>query len=93
MLDGLNAVIALAGPNTKIIPGHGAIVDKAAVAAHRDMITAIRDRVSALVTQGKTQDEVVAAKPTGEFDARVPQPAQTGDRFVGQVYAELKGAK
>ena len=40
MLAGLNAVIDLAGPNTKIIPGHGATVDKTAVAAHRDMIIA-----------------------------------------------------
>jgi len=46
MLDGLNLAISLAGPGTKIIPGHGATVDKTAVVAHRDMIMAIRDKVA-----------------------------------------------
>jgi glyoxylase-like metal-dependent hydrolase (beta-lactamase superfamily II) len=92
LVAGLNAVIAASGPNTKIVPGHGAIVDKTAVAAHRDMIFAIRDRVQTLIAQGKTQDEVIAAKPTASYDATVPQVGTTGDRFVGQLYAELKPA-
>jgi hypothetical protein len=57
------------------------------------MAMAIRDRVAGLVQQGKTQEEVLAAKPTSEYDARVPQAAQTSDRFVGQLYAEIKGAR
>lgn len=93
LLDGFKAVIDLAGPGTKIIPGHGAVVDKVVVAAHRDMVVAIRDRVAALVRQGKTQEEVLAAKPTSEYDARVPQAAQTSDRFVGQLFAEIKAAR
>jgi len=36
------------------------------------------------------QEQVVAAKPTSEFDSKVQQVAATGDRFVGQLYAELK---
>jgi cyclase len=93
MLDGLNAVVNLAKPDTKIVPGHGEMVDKTAVAAHRDMIIAIRDRVSRLVAQGQTQEQVVAAKPTADYDAKVPQGPQTSERFVGQLYAELKGAR
>jgi hypothetical protein len=54
------------------------------------MIMAIRDRVARLVQQGKTQEEVVAAKPTSDYDARVPGVGTTGDRFLGQLYAELK---
>jgi len=90
LIDALNAVIANAGPNTKIVPGHGPVVDRAAVTAHRDMVLAIRDKVATLVREGKTQEQVVAAKPTSDFDAKVQQPAATGDRFVGQLYAELK---
>jgi cyclase len=93
MLDGLAEVIGLAGPNTKIIPGHGAIVDRAAVIAHRDMILAIRGRVADLIQQGKSQQEVLAAHPTADYDAKVPQAATTSDRFVGQLYAELAAAK
>jgi cyclase len=91
MLAGLDAVVKLAGPNTKIVPGHGAIVDRTGVAAQRDLIIAVRDKVAALVRQGKTMEEVVAAKPTAEFDAKVTgASAMTADRFVGQLYQELK---
>ncbi|MBW8862665.1 MAG: MBL fold metallo-hydrolase [Acidobacteria bacterium] len=93
MLAGLQAVVDAAGPSTKIVPGHGAIVDKNAVAAHRQMMVAIRDKVAALVKQGKTQQEVIAAKPTIEYDAKVPQAGTTGERFVGQLYAEVSGAR
>ena len=90
LINALDAVIANAGPNTKISPGHGPTVDRSAVMAHRDMVIALRDKVAPLVQQGKTQEEVVASKPTAAFDAQVPMPGTTGDRFVGQVYAELK---
>ena len=90
MLDGLQAAIDLAKPTTKVVPGHGAMTDRAGLVAHRDMIIAIRDRVARLVQQGKTQEEVVAAKPTSDYDTRVPGVGTTGDRFLGQLYAELK---
>jgi cyclase len=92
-IDGLNATIAMVGPDTKIIPGHGPIVDRSAMVAQRDMILAIRDRVAHLIQQGKTEKEVVAAHLTSDYDAKVPQAALTSDRFVSQIYAELKTAK
>jgi len=93
MLDGLAVVIGMAGPNTKIIPGHGPTVDRAAVIAHRDMILGVRDRVAELVKQGKSPDEILASHLTSEFDSKVPMVAGSSDRFVGQLYAELKPAK
>jgi cyclase len=89
MIEGLGITIGMAGPNTKIIPGHGPMVDRAAVIAHRDMILAIRSKVAALVDQGKTADEVVAAKPTADYD-NIPNASTTSERFVRQLYAELK---
>jgi cyclase len=89
MLEGLGITIGMAGPNTKIIPGHGPMVDRAAVIAHRDMILAIRAKVDALVQQGKTVDEVLAAKTTSDFDS-IPNASTTSERFVRQLYAELK---
>jgi cyclase len=90
MLDGLQAAIDLAKPTTKVVPGHGAMTDRAGLVTHRDMIIAIRDRVARMVQQGKTQEEILSAKPTSDYDARVPGVGTTGDRFVGQLYAELK---
>jgi cyclase len=90
LIAALDAVIANADANTKIVPGHGPVVDRAAVMAHRDVVISARDKVAALVREGKTQEQVVAAKPLAELDAKVQQVATTGDRFVGQLYAELK---
>jgi glyoxylase-like metal-dependent hydrolase (beta-lactamase superfamily II) len=94
MLEGLGVAIGMAGPNTKIIPGHGPTVDRAAVTAHRDMLLAVRDRVAQLIAQGRSEQEVIAARVAAEYDARVQAPnPQTADRFIGQVYAELKAAR
>ncbi len=93
LLDGLGMVIGMAGPNTKIVPGHGPVVGRAEVMANRDMVLAVRDRVAQLIAEGKTQDEVLAANPTSDFDARVPNSKETTQRFVTQLYAELKPAK
>ena len=94
MLAGFDAIVALARPDTKIVPGHGLVVDKTAVAAHKAMMMAVRDKVAALVRQNKTQEEVIAAKPTAEFDATVTGATpMTADRFVGQLYQELKAAR
>jgi cyclase len=91
MLAGFDAIQKLGKPDTRIVPGHGAIVDKATVAAHRDMMVAVRDKVAALVRQNKTQEETVAAKPTADWDSKVTgATAMTADRFVGQLYQELK---
>src|SRR5499433_2677673 len=91
MLEGLGATIGMAGPNTKIIPGHGPTVDRAAVTAHRDIILAVRDRVAEMVKQGKTAQEIIAAKPTASYDSKVEQAAMTSERFINQLYAELGG--
>lgn len=90
LLDGLGRILALAGPNTKIVPGHGPTVDRAAVIAQRDMILAVQERVSQLIQQGKSVDEVLAAHPTSDYDAHIPQSARYLERFVRQLYAELK---
>lgn len=89
MLEGLGITIGMAGPNTKIIPGHGPTVDRAAVIAHRDMILAIRAKVEALMQQGKSIDDVIAAKPTSDYD-NIPNASTTSERFLRQLYAELK---
>ena len=57
------------------------------------MLFRSRDNVAKLEAQGKTLAEVVAAKPTAEFDAKVPSAATTSERFIGQLYAEIKAAK
>lgn len=93
LLAGLAETIARAGPKTKIIPGHGPIMNRAALVAQRDMVLTVRDRVAALISQGKSLKEVIAAKPTASFDAQVPQSAETAEQFIWWLYAEVKAAQ
>jgi glyoxylase-like metal-dependent hydrolase (beta-lactamase superfamily II) len=90
MIDGIGAAIGMCDANTKVVPGHGPIVDRLALMAHRDMIVTIANRVGDLEVQGKTADEVVAAHLTADFDSKVPTADTTSERFIRQLYAELK---
>ena len=94
MLDGLGVIIGLAGPNTSVVPGHGAITDRARVIAFRDRLLALRDRVATLMQQGKTVDEIVAARPNADYDQRLalsPSGSGGSEATLRQLYAELKG--
>src|ERR1700730_9485407 len=99
MLEALDATMKLAGPDTKLVPGHGTIINRTDLIPYRDMILAVQAKVQQMIAQGKTQQEVLAAKVTAPYDAKVPGgllPAGAGtsaDRFVGMVYSELKFGK
>ena len=91
MLAALQTLIDTAGPATRVAPGHGDLTNRAGIQAHRDMAVTVRDRVQKMMTQGMTMEQIVAAKPTKDFDERVGNAAMSADRFVGQIYAELRG--
>jgi glyoxylase-like metal-dependent hydrolase (beta-lactamase superfamily II) len=62
--------LAMARDSTIIIPGHGPIGNRAQLADYRDMLVGIRENVATLKRQGKSLDDIVAAKPTAAFDAK-----------------------
>ena len=86
------ADIALGYTNdsTRLIPGHGAMANRADLKKYRDVLVQVRDRVAALIRQGKTREEVIAAKPTSEWDATWGAGFMKTDVFLGIVYQSLK---
>ena len=70
VVRGVDRVLALINDETKVIPGHGPTADRAALRAYRDMLATIRDRVHARVRAGATLEQIIASKPTADFDAR-----------------------
>jgi len=90
MLLGLGSVIGRSGPDTRILPGHGPIVDRDAVRTHRDMMLVIMEQVQERVDQGMTEDQIVAAGLTDAFDAQVNTPGTTNERFIRQLVQELQ---
>ncbi|OLD12140.1 MAG: hypothetical protein AUJ01_16595, partial [Acidobacteria bacterium 13_1_40CM_3_65_5] len=99
-LDGLELTMKIAGPNTRLIPGHGTYINRTDIIPYRDMILGVQAKVQQLIAQGKTVQEVLAAKVTTPYDAKVPGgllPAgaagTSADRFVSMVYSQLKGGQ
>jgi glyoxylase-like metal-dependent hydrolase (beta-lactamase superfamily II) len=70
MIRATEANLAKVGAETMIIPGHGPVGKKPEMAEYRDMLVAIRAKVAALKKQGRSLDEVLAAKPTAAYDAK-----------------------
>jgi hypothetical protein len=90
MMAAARALMKIVRPDTKIIPGHlGPIVGFKEIEAQLAMFAAVRDRVASAIKAGKTEAEVVASKPTKDFDEDRLGGAITPDRFVSLVYTDL----
>jgi len=75
----------LANDSTRIIAGNGVVTTKAELGTYLGMVTTVRDRVGRLVAEGKSLEEVIAARPAAEFEGTYGDPG----RFLPAVYQEL----
>ncbi len=90
MVAAVDTVLARIDDQTKVIPGHGPLGSKADLKKFHDMLATIRDRIKKGLQQGKTQDQVVASKPSAEFDAVWGHGFFKPDAFVATTYDGLK---
>jgi glyoxylase-like metal-dependent hydrolase (beta-lactamase superfamily II) len=92
-IEALDLAISLAGPNTKVIPGHGIdVVGRRELVQFRDMIVDVSERVRELIAQGHTLDEVMRARPTAAYDEQWGNvPTWSANDFVPIVYHQLGG--
>ena len=82
-----DANLAVTTDKTIIIPGHGPPVsNRAELQDFRDMLVGIRDNVAALKQQGRSLEEIVAAKPTAAYDAKWGQFVISPALFTKLVY-------
>ena len=91
-IDGMiafcQAVLDEIAPDATVIPGHGPIVGTTELQAYIDMLKTVRDRIAGLIAEGKSMEEVIAAKPTADFDETYgPEGQSLG--FVNRVYTSL----
>jgi len=76
--------------HTIVIPGHGAVGGRAQLIEFRDMLVGVRNNVAALKLQGKSLDEIVAARPSAAYDAKWGNFVFNGEQFTKMVYIGLK---
>ena len=89
MITGATKALGIADAQTKIVPGHGPLGDKAALTKYRDVLATVRDRVQKLKTAGRSLTEVQQANPSAEFDAEWGKGGMDPDNFVALVYNTL----
>ena len=89
MIAAADRALALADADTKIIPGHGPLSNRAELITYRNMLADVRDRVAALIDEGKTRDEVVAARPTADLDAEWGDGFLQPDVWIGLVFDSM----
>lgn len=85
MIRADDQILAVAGAETKVIPGHGPLGTKAQLQEFRDMLATVRDRVDKLKRSGASEQEVVAKKPTADLDAKWAHGGSP-NMFVGIAY-------
>ncbi len=89
VIAGVDRVLEFATDKTKIIPGHGPLAGKADLKAYRDMLATVSGRIKDGIKAGKKLDEVVAAKPTAEFDAAWGKGFLPPAKFVEMLWKNL----
>jgi cyclase len=89
MIVGAAKYLSLVNNKTKIVPGHGPLAIKADLQAYLTMLTTARDRMAALVKQGKSEADVIAAKPFTDLDAKWALSDQASTNFIRVVYHSL----
>lgn len=90
MIAAMEQILNIANPSTRIIPGHGPPpTTMQEVQDTHDMLVAVRNRVFSAMQAGKTLEQIIAAKPTAEFDARFGGGTRSPDDFVTMVYRGL----
>lgn len=90
MIRGVDQVLAFATDDMTIVPGHGPVGTKAQIREYRQMLVDARDRIAKAMAAGMTEDEIVAAKPNADYDAKLHLNAQQAGNFVRVVYRSLK---
>jgi glyoxylase-like metal-dependent hydrolase (beta-lactamase superfamily II) len=89
VIAAVDRVLDVADANTKLIPGHGPLSNRVELEKYRGMLVAIRDRVRGALADGQTLDQVLAARPTREFDQVWGKGFIDPERFVRIVYRSL----
>ncbi|MGZ3577832.1 MAG: MBL fold metallo-hydrolase [Syntrophales bacterium] len=93
MIRAVKNILLLCDRDTKVIPGHGHLSNKAELEEYLKMLVAVRDRVSHEIKAGKPLDAIIASQPTRDFDPVWGKGFMKPEQFVTIVYESLASEK
>jgi glyoxylase-like metal-dependent hydrolase (beta-lactamase superfamily II) len=88
IIEFCRAVLERIDEDTVVVPGHGRTATYADLERYVDMLVAVRGRLAALIADGATLEQIVAAEPTKEWDERYGNPTTF---FLDRAYKSLGG--
>ncbi len=89
MIAAADAYLKLTNAKSRIVPGHGPVADKAALSEYRAMLVTARDRMEKLVKEGKSESDVVAAKPFADLDKKWAPTELASTNFIRVVWHSI----
>jgi glyoxylase-like metal-dependent hydrolase (beta-lactamase superfamily II) len=89
LLNAINTAIMIVDGDTKIIPGHGNLSNKKELLKYREVVLTVRDRVKAAIKEGKSLEEIKAAKLNADYDEAWGSGFINGERIVDIMYTSL----
>lgn len=90
VIAAVGKILEMIDDETKIIPGHGPLSNRAELMVYLEMLKDVRAKIGALVEAGKSLEETLAAKPTAAWDEAWGKTFLTPEQFIGIVYGNLK---
>jgi cyclase len=89
MIEAIERLLPMIDGDTVVVPGHGATTNRAGLAAFRDMLRGIEDRILVLIEIQREIPEITAARPTAEFDSVWGRSYVTGEHFTRMALAGM----
>ncbi len=89
-IRGADELLQLAKEDTKIVPGHGPAGTKEMLRGYRQMLVIARDRIQKLKAEGKTEDEILAARPNADYDAKFGVDQRAIGNFIRAIHRSLR---
>jgi glyoxylase-like metal-dependent hydrolase (beta-lactamase superfamily II) len=89
VIDAAQHILSIIDDDTKVIPGHGSLSNKAELSTYVDMLISLRAKITKQISDGKTLEEIQKSKPAQEFDEKWGHGMLTSDKFVQILYTDL----
>ncbi len=89
VIAAVESALGMTNAESKIIPGHGPVASNADLQAYLKMLKEVESTLSALVKEGKSREDVIAAKPLARLGETWGKGFMKTDVFTGIVYDTL----
>ncbi len=86
MIRAARVTLAATSAKTILIPGHGPVGTREELQRFHDMLAGTRENVAKLKKQGRSFDEIVAAKPTAAYDGQFKAAVGPVESYIHLVY-------